>query len=260
MGVAIEVEPDGPLFHQLKTAPIDGYDRNKNCLDSREVQAMAADPAVLSVADTLHVVTGSTCLAPSAPAVQRVAAMKGLATQLEINRSHGMPNLPTTHPSTPLPAESVRVVERAGNEVWKHWYRPASHDGERVEDGVASAAAGELGRRIAEFLRTKQSGSERDAKLALKLGQFQRFIAAFPQECMGQLASFWANLTPFWLQLQSHSSSSRCPCTMGTSWRWRRCSPWTSHRRASSRIGCSSCTAQNLSGPSAFSTFQIQRT
>jgi hypothetical protein len=215
MGVAIEVEPDGPLFHQLKTAPIDGYDRNKNCLDSREVQAMAADPAVLSVADTLHAVTGSTCLAPSAPAVQRVAAMKGLATQLEINRSHGMPNLPTTHPSTPLPAE---------------------------------------------LLRTKQSGSERDAKLALKLGQFQRFIAAFPQECMGQLAFFWANLTPFWLQLQSHSSSSRCPCTMGTSWRWRRCSPWTSHRRASSRIGCSSCTAQNLSGPSAFSTFQIQRT
>ena len=32
--------------------------------------------------------------------------------------------------------------------------------------------------------------SERDAELAQKLGQLQPFIAVFPQECMGQLASF----------------------------------------------------------------------
>ena len=32
--------------------------------------------------------------------------------------------------------------------------------------------------------------SEKDAKLAQKLGQLQPFIAVFPQECMGQLASF----------------------------------------------------------------------
>ena len=31
---------------------------------------------------------------------------------------------------------------------------------------------------------------EEDAELAQKLGQLQPFIAAFPQECMGQLASF----------------------------------------------------------------------
>jgi hypothetical protein len=32
--------------------------------------------------------------------------------------------------------------------------------------------------------------SEKDAKLAQKLGQLQPFIAVFPQECMGQLAYF----------------------------------------------------------------------
>ena len=32
--------------------------------------------------------------------------------------------------------------------------------------------------------------SEKDAKLAQKLGQLQPFTAVFPQECMGQLASF----------------------------------------------------------------------
>ena len=32
--------------------------------------------------------------------------------------------------------------------------------------------------------------SEKDANLAQNLGQLQPFIAVFPQECMGQLASF----------------------------------------------------------------------
>ena len=32
--------------------------------------------------------------------------------------------------------------------------------------------------------------SEKDAKLAQKLGQLQPFIAVFPQECVGQLAHF----------------------------------------------------------------------
>jgi hypothetical protein len=32
--------------------------------------------------------------------------------------------------------------------------------------------------------------SKKDSKLAPKLGQFQPFIAVFPQKCMGQLASF----------------------------------------------------------------------
>jgi hypothetical protein len=32
--------------------------------------------------------------------------------------------------------------------------------------------------------------SEKDAKLAQKLGQLQPFTAVFPQDCMGQLAPF----------------------------------------------------------------------
>jgi hypothetical protein len=32
--------------------------------------------------------------------------------------------------------------------------------------------------------------SEKDAKLAQTLGQLQPFVAAFPQECTGQIASF----------------------------------------------------------------------
>ena len=32
--------------------------------------------------------------------------------------------------------------------------------------------------------------SEKDTKLAQKLGQLEPFIAVFPQECMGQLAYF----------------------------------------------------------------------
>jgi hypothetical protein len=41
---------------------------------------------------------------------------------------------------------------------------------------------------------------EKDAESAPKLGQLQPFIAVFPQECTGQLASFWASLTPLSLQ------------------------------------------------------------
>ena len=49
-----------------------------------------------------------------------------------------------------------------------------------------------------EELRRRARGpaSEKDAKLAQKLGQLQSFIAAFPQECMGQLASVGPYLTP----------------------------------------------------------------
>ena len=36
--------------------------------------------------------------------------------------------------------------------------------------------------------------SEKDAKLAQKLGQLQPFIAVFPQECIGQLAYFGPTL------------------------------------------------------------------
>jgi hypothetical protein len=35
-----------------------------------------------------------------------------------------------------------------------------------------------------------RAAGEKDAKLAQKLGQLQPFIAVYPQECMGQLASF----------------------------------------------------------------------
>jgi hypothetical protein len=43
---------------------------------------------------------------------------------------------------------------------------------------------------------TARGQSEKDAKLAQKLGQLQPFTAVLPQECMGQTAIFWANLTP----------------------------------------------------------------
>ena len=39
--------------------------------------------------------------------------------------------------------------------------------------------------------------------MAQKLGQLRRFIAALPQECVGQLAAFGADLRNFWLQCQA---------------------------------------------------------
>jgi hypothetical protein len=39
-------------------------------------------------------------------------------------------------------------------------------------------------------MRTQVLKSERDSRLAQNLGQLQPFTAGFPQECMGQLASF----------------------------------------------------------------------
>jgi hypothetical protein len=36
-----------------------------------------------------------------------------------------------------------------------------------------------------------KAASEQDATLAQKLGQLQPSVAAFPQACIGQRASFW---------------------------------------------------------------------
>lgn len=160
MGIAIEVEQDGPL----KIALPDGYDRNKTCLASQEVMAMATDPTAMSIADELHVMTGlKRSLAPSSVSrVHRVAAMKRLATQLEINSSHDMPNFLAPNSSTPLSRDAVEVVRRAGDAVRRYWYRPVrglnSDTQPCVADGVAPAAAGELGRKIAGFLRDKKNG------------------------------------------------------------------------------------------------------
>jgi hypothetical protein len=50
-------------------------------------------------------------------------------------------------------------------------------------------------------LRALAAGvSESDTQLAQKLGQLQPFVAAFPQECMGQLASFGSTVTPLSLE------------------------------------------------------------
>ena len=49
------------------------------------------------------------------------------------------------------------------------------------------AAAQDEGRAVRAELHVQ---SEKDAKLAQKLGQLQLFVAVFPQECMGQIASF----------------------------------------------------------------------
>ena len=52
-------------------------------------------------------------------------------------------------------------------------------------------AAEARGHRVpAERAQPRADGGEKDAKSALKLGQLQLFIAVFPQECVGQLASF----------------------------------------------------------------------
>ena len=67
------------------------------------------------------------------------------------------------------------------------------------------AGVGETAPHLARGAREaepKPRQSEKDAKLAQKLGRLQPFLAVFPQECMGQLGSFWANLTPFSLRRQ----------------------------------------------------------
>jgi hypothetical protein len=47
-----------------------------------------------------------------------------------------------------------------------------------------------ISRRENEKDESEKDESEQDAKLAQKSGQLQPFIAAFLQECMGQLVSF----------------------------------------------------------------------
>ena len=47
--------------------------------------------------------------------------------------------------------------------------------------------------------------SEKDAELAQKLGQLQPFLAAVPPGCMGQLASFGADLTASFLAIARSS-------------------------------------------------------
>jgi hypothetical protein len=46
-------------------------------------------------------------------------------------------------------------------------------------------------------LCSNKVAGEEDATSAQKLGRRQPFVAVFPQECMGNLAYFWASLTPF---------------------------------------------------------------
>jgi hypothetical protein len=59
---------------------------------------------------------------------------------------------------------------------------------------LARARTEHAGRSACNMALTSRFGmvamSEKDAMLAQKLGQLQPFIAVFPQECMGQLASF----------------------------------------------------------------------
>ena len=60
--------------------------------------------------------------------------------------------------------------------------------------------------------------SEKDAKLAQKLGQLQPFIAVFPQQCMGQLASSGTTiLTPFSLRPRPRRQEGRAGPAQG----WR---------------------------------------
>jgi hypothetical protein len=81
---------------------------------------------------------------------------------------------------------------------------------------------------------------EKDAKLAQKLGQLQPFRAVFPQECMGQLASFWANLTPFSLG----AGRGRCRAPRGAGARHAR------PRRGERTIGFGRITVSEIEAPS----------
>ena len=73
--------------------------------------------------------------------------------------------------------------------------------GVRAVGGAAQgSAAGHRLQRVGGLLRhdrrqpvrsqDEPRASEKDTKLAQKLGQLQPFVAAFPRECVGQLASF----------------------------------------------------------------------
>jgi hypothetical protein len=53
LGTAIEVVPDGPLFQQLKTCPVNGYQRDENGWESEAMQQMVMDQRVLGAADEL---------------------------------------------------------------------------------------------------------------------------------------------------------------------------------------------------------------
>jgi hypothetical protein len=55
--------------------------------------------------------------------------------------------------------------------------------------GGARGPAGARGRGLGGRALARGAASEKDAKLAQKLGQLQPFTALFPRECMGQLAS-----------------------------------------------------------------------
>jgi hypothetical protein len=57
--------------------------------------------------------------------------------------------------------------------------------------GGGQSAAGEQAHQNADVVLRDRAGrlSEKDAKLAQKLVQFQPFVAVLTQECMGQLSS-----------------------------------------------------------------------
>ena len=57
-------------------------------------------------------------------------------------------------------------------------------------DAHGTLAVHRVGAMERHVARADLVASEKDAKLAHKLGQLQHFMAAFPQKCMGQLAYF----------------------------------------------------------------------
>jgi hypothetical protein len=60
---------------------------------------------------------------------------------------------------------------------------------QRLELGARAGLGGAAGRAVGVHQHATPP-SEKDPKLARKLGQLQPFVAVFPQECVGQLASF----------------------------------------------------------------------
>ena len=87
------------------------------------------------------------------------------------------------HPQPRSAYKEASCIERTFVQTYSlatnAWLRRPRADTQRVR-GAGEGAQGE----------PHVEQSEKDAKLAQKLGQLQPFVAVFPPECMGQLASF----------------------------------------------------------------------
>jgi hypothetical protein len=77
----------------------------------------------------------------------------------------------------------------AGSYIRRGWHRSQLH-------GRGASRVAGCNVRGADRRAGRGAASEKDTKLAQKLGQLKPFLAAFPEECMGQLQPFIAVFSP----------------------------------------------------------------